>query len=215
MSFSDRIWLLLLVLGLIFASIHQTAVVLVWTLYELAKRPEELGALRSEYVTEADEEGKTALTYASLRNAERLDSFIREVMRTKGDTLSTIRQTTAEAPLGKYIIPAGSLVIPLATLAHENEEIHGEDAKQFVSDRWVGRYKPAVKVDPGYWPFGMGRWACPGRTLAIAEIKLFMLILIMKCNPRLEGDSYQIVDPMNVTAVPPQGQFLLTQRKHI
>ncbi len=47
------------------------------------------------------------LTSASLKNAERLDSFIREVLRTKGDTLSTIRLTMRDVTLGGYTIPKG------------------------------------------------------------------------------------------------------------
>ena len=48
------------------------------------------------------------LTAASLREAHLLDSFIREVMRLKGDTISTMRYTTCDAPLGEYVIPKGA-----------------------------------------------------------------------------------------------------------
>lgn len=165
-----------------------SAVVIMWVLCELAKRPEYIQEFRADTFTETGEDGVQRLTYASLQNAERLDSFIREVMRTKGDTLSTVRQTVSDTALAGYVIPkgvihriisysilttifnvgAGSFVIPLATLANEDETHYGENAKMFVGDRWVGTGKPATMVSPNYFPFGLGRWACPGRGLAVA-----------------------------------------------
>ncbi|KAG7444134.1 cytochrome P450 [Guyanagaster necrorhizus] len=208
----DSLWILGLTLGLLFASIHQTAAVIVWVVFELAVRPESIPILRAELqdVLEVDEHsGKLVLTNASLKNAERLDSFIREVMRTKGDTLSTIRLTLRDVTLGGYTIPKGQLVCPLATLSHRNPAYHGEDAEEFVSDRWVGQSKPAVMVSPTYWPFGLGRFACPGRALAVAEIKLAVFFLIGRAFPVLEGNKYEVVDPLNITSVPPVGRLLL------
>ncbi|KAK0185685.1 cytochrome P450 [Armillaria mellea] len=202
----DSLWILGLTLGLLFASIHQTAAVIIWVVFELAVRPEIIPTLRAELqdVLEVDEHsGKLVLTNASLKNAERLDSFIREVMRTKGDTLSTIRLTMRDVTLGGYTIPKGQLVCPLATLSHRNPAYHGEDAEEFVGDRWVGQGKPAVMVSPSYWPFGLGRFACPGRALAVAEIKLAVFFLIGRAFPSLEGDKYEVVDPLNITSVPP------------
>ncbi|KAL4257834.1 Cytochrome P450 superfamily protein [Pleurotus pulmonarius] len=208
-SLIDRIWILSVILGLIFASVHQTAVVIMWVLCELAKRPEFVHEFRTDTFTETGADGVQRLTYASLQNAERLDSFIREVMRTKGDTLSTVRQTVSDTALAGYVIPKGSFVIPLATLANEDESHYGENAKEFVGDRWVGTGKPATMVSPNYFPFGLGRWACPGRGLAVAEIKLFILSIIAHANLSLENGEYKVVDPLNVTSVAPEGRIFL------
>ncbi|KAG9225432.1 hypothetical protein CCMSSC00406_0002935 [Pleurotus cornucopiae] len=199
-SLIDRIWILSVILG---------AVVIMWVVCELAKRPEYIQEFRTDTFTETSEDGAQRLTYASLQNAERLDSFIREVMRTKGDTLSTVRQTVSDTALAGYVIPKGSFVIPLATLANEDENHYGENAKVFVGDRWVGTGKPATMVSPNYFPFGLGRWACPGRGLAVAEIKLFILSLIAHANLSLENGEYRVVDPLNVTSVAPKGRIFL------
>ncbi|KAG6868039.1 hypothetical protein C0993_008125, partial [Termitomyces sp. T159_Od127] len=137
----------------------------------MAVRREILSALRNELsnIIEIDSDnGKPTLTYASLRKAELLDSFVREVFRMKGDTLAIIRLTTRDVPLGNYIIPKGSFITPLATLSHENVDNWGEDADKFIGDRWVGTDKTAASISTSYWPFGLGRFACPGRYLAIA-----------------------------------------------
>lgn len=83
---------------------------MIWAILELARRPELLEGLREEIITEADVNGAQRLTYASIRNAERLDSFIREVMRTKGDTLSAVRHTTREVQIAGYKIPSGQSI---------------------------------------------------------------------------------------------------------
>ncbi|KAG6834458.1 hypothetical protein H0H93_009498, partial [Arthromyces matolae] len=100
-----------------------------------------------------------------------------------------------------------SLVTPFATLSHENPKNWGEDAKIFVSDRWVGTDKAAASISTGYWPFGLGRFACPGRFLAVAEIKLMVLNLISRADIFLDGGKYEVVDPLNTVAVPPRGQL--------
>ena len=83
-----------------------SASVAVWVLYELAARPELLPDLRAE-ILECLQTNCDAVTYDNLQDAVKLDSFIREVMRTKGDTLSTCRMTTTNVGLGNHIIPKG------------------------------------------------------------------------------------------------------------
>ncbi|KAG6909192.1 hypothetical protein DXG01_001706 [Tephrocybe rancida] len=210
-GFTESIWIIALTLGITFASIHQTSAVIVWVVYEMAVRKEVLPGLREELsrILEADPDtGKPTLTYNSLRNAELLDSFVREVLRMKGDTIAVFRLTTKDVPLGGYVIPKGSLVTPIATLSHENTKNWGDDANKFIGDRWVGTDKTAASISASYWPFGLGRFACPGRILAIAEIKLMVLTLISRVDISMEGGKYEIVDPLNTVAVPPRGQLL-------
>lgn len=58
-------------------------------------------------VAETAPDGSHQLSYESLRKAQYLDSFIREVLRLKGDTLVTCRQTVQDTPMGDYVIPKG------------------------------------------------------------------------------------------------------------
>lgn len=73
------------------------------------------------------------------------------------------------------ITTTGSLVTPVATQSHESHENWGEDACKFIGDRWVGTGKTAISISTAYWPFGLGRFACPGRALAIAGLTQFFL----------------------------------------
>ena len=81
----------------------------------------------------------------------------------------------------------GSLVCPLTTLSHESRAIHGDDASEFNPHRW-DKGPAASTPGPGYLPFGFGRWACPGRVLAV-------------CGMALLGNSY-------LAALRPMSNFL-------
>ena len=82
---------------------------MVWVLCEIALRPD----FQDEILEETQhilKNGVDNLTHDNLKDAVRTDSFIREVMRSKGDTFSTVRMATKDVQLGPYIIPKGQSV---------------------------------------------------------------------------------------------------------
>jgi hypothetical protein len=70
--------------------------------------------------------------------------------------LVSLRKTTRSLSQ-LYDTPPGSFVTPLVTRSHMNEEYYGNNAKEFIGDRWVGMEKPAVMVSHSYLPWGLGR----------------------------------------------------------
>lgn len=83
---------------------------MVWVLCELALRPEAQQDVLDE-VQHFLRKGQDNLTHEDLKTAVRTDSFIREVMRTKGDTFSTVRMAVKDVQLGQYNIPKGRSII--------------------------------------------------------------------------------------------------------
>lgn len=79
---------------------------MVWVLCEIALRPDMQEEIHDE-VQSFLKNGPESLTHSDLQNASLTDSFLREVMRTKGDTFSTVRMAMNDVPLGKYIVPKG------------------------------------------------------------------------------------------------------------
>jgi cytochrome P450 len=97
-----------------------SASIAVWIIYQLAAHPEYIPLIRDEMHALVDvpsssstpssldsTEHSCTITYDALQRATVLDSFIREVMRTKGDTLSTARMTTRDVAIAGYTIPRG------------------------------------------------------------------------------------------------------------
>ncbi|KAI0756132.1 cytochrome P450 [Daedaleopsis nitida] len=181
-----------------------------WVLCQLATRPEYLAPLRDELsqVLEEDDEGKLRLTAQSLREARLMDSFIREVMRLKGDTISTMRYTTCDVPLGEVIVPKGYLVTAMSTTVHENPEVFGETPREFHGFQWAEIGKEAVMTGPAHIVFGLGRFACPGRVLAVNEIKLIVMSLIARSTPTLLEGKFEVSDPLNTVTQPPKGTLV-------
>lgn len=205
-----RIYIAVVLLCLIFASVHTTTVVSQWVLFYLAAYPEYIGPLREELlrIREEDETGALHLTAASLREAHLMDSFIREVMRLKGDTISTMRYTTCDAPLGEYVIPKGSFVTPMSSTVHENPAVFGDEPTTFKGFQWADHNKDAAMTGSAHIVFGLGRFACPGRVLAINEIKLIVLGLIGRATPTLPEGRFEVSDPLNTVTQPPKGTLL-------
>lgn len=93
----------------------------VWVLFELANRPAYIDLLREEMRDLSSDNENIApdgtFTLTGLRNAIRLDSFIREVMRTKNDTLNAFRETTEDTQLDGLTLPKGApLIMPCCSL---------------------------------------------------------------------------------------------------
>ena len=70
-----------------------------------------MDALRDEMYSCATINSKSnalKFSYGALQDATLLDSFIREVLRTKGDTLSVCRKTTEDVLVAGKTIPKGT-----------------------------------------------------------------------------------------------------------
>ncbi|KAK9761687.1 hypothetical protein K7432_013220 [Basidiobolus ranarum] len=75
------------------------------------------------------------------------------------------------------IIPKGQTVICNLHSAHFNEA-QGENPLEFQPWRFVGQPKTATRVGSDYLPFGVGQRSCPGRYLAIQEIKTVVCMIV-------------------------------------
>ena len=115
---------------ILFSSVHQTWVhtsvsntgldinslwfrvtIMVWVTYYLALRPDCQAALRDEINSLSDstnnEYNASKIGYLELRKAALADSFIREVLRMKGDSVNVVRSSIRDVELGGYTIPKG------------------------------------------------------------------------------------------------------------
>lgn len=216
LTFLNFVWCSIVCLGIIFASIHQTAVVAVWCVMNLVKRQEQyLSEIREEIKEniQVDDLGNSCLSIEALRNLTKMDSFIREVMRTKGDTFAPVRYTTRDVQVGKFVIPKNSLCAPYVKRTHEHADHYGAKGTDFDGLQWHEQSVPAVQGSHDFISFGLGRWACPGRHLAIAEIKIILISLFDKFDVQLKTGDFATPDPMNATSVAPEGIVLVSQRK--
>lgn len=91
--------------------IHNRVTIVVWVTYYLALRPESQEAIRkeSQFVVEssASDSGTSFPSQKTMKQAVFVDSFVREVLRMKGDSVNLVRESIRDVELGGYIIPKG------------------------------------------------------------------------------------------------------------
>jgi hypothetical protein len=203
---------LILCVGIIFASIHQTVVAGSWILIKLAQKQDEyLPAIRAEW--ESVNPPGEHLTVKKLSQLTLLDSFIREVLRTKGDTWGPVRQTTQPVRVGPYVLPKNAMCIVLISRAHQHPDNYGDAGTVFDGFQWQKQERAAVQGNPEFLTFGLGRWACPGRQLAIHEIKIVLYMFFSQFDIKLKANAFHVRNTINTTSVAPEATLLLRRRQ--
>jgi len=169
-----------------FAGIHTTALTTTQVLYRLLANPEYLEPLREEVDAVIREDGWTK---AGMDKMYKIDSFLRETQRLDG---------LAVLPMNRLVmrpftfsngvtVPAGTIVSIPASSTHTDERIYSnpnefdgfrfEKLRKIEQDTTSGRYQ-SVAASSEYLAFGVGRNACPGRFLAVNQVKgLFAYIV--------------------------------------
>ena len=124
--------------------------------------------------------------FGSLDRFAYLDASVDEAMRIKPVAPFLGLETNRDVVIGDVLVPARTPVLIMTRLAGmDPADFPAPEA--FRPERWLGG-KRAAGDDPArkLFPFGGGPRFCPGRYLALAEIKMAMS-MTMK-NFRLEPD---------------------------
>lgn len=114
-----------------------------------------------------------------------LNSTYNEILRVVSSTVSVrvVDETTPN--IGGYTLHAGAKVFCPARPLQTSTELWGDDARQFVPDRFV--HRPNNGDGSKMRPFGGGPTLCPGRHFASAEIKAFVAGALMRFDFHFDG----------------------------
>jgi cytochrome P450 len=166
---------------MIFRGTDTVAIVMEWTLARLvlhrdiqAKVHEELDRVvgESRRVSESD-----------IPNLEYLQAVVKEVLRMHppGPLLSWARLATHDVVVGGHLIPAGTTaMVNMWAITHDEE--NWKKPHTFCPGRFLpaagGEEVNIMGVDLRLAPFGSGRRVCPGKTLGLATINLWLARLL-------------------------------------
>ncbi|GKT82131.1 bifunctional p-450:NADPH-P450 reductase [Colletotrichum tofieldiae] len=105
---------------------------------------------------------------------------------------------------GRYVLPAGELVIVLLARSHLDPKVHGDDVEQFNPDRMLGENFNQLNRDfPHFWkPFGNGARACIGRPFAWQEALLVTTMLLQNFDFVLDDPNYSLAVKQTLTVKP-------------
>jgi cytochrome P450 len=166
------------VLTLLLAGEDTTANTVAWMIHLLWRNPAALARATAEVRQFVGD--PATLTIDQLAQLDFVEACAHETMRLKPVAplmpLQTLRQTT----VGDVQVPAGTVVISL--LRRDSvSETHLPNAAAFEPQRWLAEGGPAQQASSAKrisMPFGAGPRICPGRYLALLEMKMAMAVLL-------------------------------------
>jgi cytochrome P450 len=151
-----------------------TANTLAWMLYLLSRNRWALERATAE-VRRALGEDRVPARIEQLEQLEFVEACAHETMRLKPVAPILPQQAARDTTLGGIAIPAGTLCIFLMR-APALDERHFAHPLAFDPDRWIS--EDAMGAKRTSMPFGAGPRMCPGRYLALLEIKMAMATLL-------------------------------------
>lgn len=163
-----------IILIFIFVGVHTTSMAATQVIYQLIKHPEYIEELLQEQKDIIGDKDTSSYTPAAYRQMVKLDSFIRETMRTRNTGIGlphkNITQNDIVLKSGAIIHPGESVYINMYHIHMDESNQHMENTEEFQGFRFVGKDKTVTKPSNDFMSFGIGRNACPGRWFAIQQI---------------------------------------------
>jgi cytochrome P450/nitrite reductase/ring-hydroxylating ferredoxin subunit len=152
-----------------------TANSLAWTIYFLVKYPEIQARLREEI--QGVLAGEPLSNINEVRAIPYLDGVIHESMRLKPVAPINVLEANAEFSTGELSFNKGDYVVILTRMMAMNEADFA-DAGTFNPERWLADKSENQVNQRAFTPFGSGPRLCPGRNLALLEIKLVLVMIL-------------------------------------
>jgi cytochrome P450 len=165
------------VLTMLVAGEDTTAYTLAWMIHFLTEHPD----IQMHMQQETDTVLSHATMLCDFQDHERLryiEAATYETLRLKAVVPVLLLEANHAVELGGVRIPAGTAIF-LLTRQSGLGELAFESASQFQPERWLASHEGA-KVghnSRAFVPFGVGPRSCPGRNLALLEVKSVMAML--------------------------------------
>ncbi len=164
------------VLTMLLAGEDTTANSLAWAMYFLAKYPQVQHTLRRE-VKDVVGEGVLDI-FEQTRQLPYLDALINETMRLKPVAPINILEANRPVDIGGLSFRKGESAVVL-TRALAMGAADYPEAELFKPERWLRDNGQRGVANPrSFMPFGSGPRLCPGRSLALLEMKMVLAMVV-------------------------------------
>ncbi|RHZ85947.1 hypothetical protein Glove_58g60 [Diversispora epigaea] len=199
---------------IVVVSIHTTSRHITFALYDFAGRPELWDDIYEEQVR-IDKECIGELSPQHINKMVKLDSFVRESLRTFDSALIPLPHKCLESYTFKngMSIPKGRIVQTYLMDIHYNTTAYGPEPRSFLPYHGLENNFSASKIDKNYLIFGSGKHACPGRFLAVNEIKIGMHKLILNYHIKTPSGKIEEKIHFGPFVSPPVSGLIFENRK--
>lgn len=199
-------------LTMLLAGEDTTANSLAWAVHELADCPEAVAALRAEADEHLGDEPfpRSTAVANQLRYA---DAVTQETLRLRSVAPLIILTAREDVVIDDLAIAAGTTLFCVANAAGLSED-HVAGAERFRPERWLEDDIEAYK-QVGHVPFGSGPRICPGRSLALLEMRLVLAALYKNFDVERVGGRDQVAENFSFTMEPEGLRVRLRERADV
>lgn len=178
-----------------------TANTLVWAVHHLCGAPDTVARLRAEVdgmlgpsPVARDIETANHLAFAG--------AVANEAMRLRPVAPLFFLEANRDVVIGDVSIPRGTWV-SLLMRPPATDDRHFEQAAAFRPERWLDEGPARVAHEPSaHMPFGSGPRICPGRTLALLEMKMVLSMLFGAFDVERVGEAGDVRELFAFTMAP-------------
>jgi len=162
------------VFTMLLAGEDTTANTLAWMIYLLSRTPTAMAKAVAEARKAVDADG-VLRRFEQTSDLPYLEACASEAMRLRPVVPLIFSQVMRDTEVADIAVPAGTIVC-LVMRAGAVDAEHFPDPQSFEPERWLATDNAAAKRVS--LPFGGGPRLCPGRYLALLEIKMVMAMLL-------------------------------------
>jgi cytochrome P450 len=188
-----------------------TAYALAWAVHHLCDTPGAVTRLRAEADTHAGPGSVAGEIEVSNRLAW-AGAVANEAMRLRPVAPLLFLEAMEDVVVGDLAVPVRAW-LTLLTRPPAVDGRHFVDPHAFRPERWIEDERPAGPHDPSaHIPFGSGPRICPGRTLALLEMKMVLAMLYGSFDVQRVGDAGDTKELFEFTMSPTQLNVRLHSR---
>ena len=164
-----------ILLTVLFAGQHTSAVLATWTGLELMAAPTYVARLRDE-IEEVYAQGEE-LSLASLKRQTVMENAVRECERLHPPLILLVRKVLKPLRFGDYDVPTGALAMVSPAVSHRLPDVFA-DPERFHPDRFAPPASEDRQHRYALIGFGGGKHLCMGKHFAIAQLKAIWTVLL-------------------------------------
>ena len=191
-----------------------TAYTLVWAIHHLCDTPNAVSRLRAE--VDAKRTGDAAPNDIETANGLAYAGAVaNEAMRLRPVAPTIVLEANRDVVIGDVAVPKGTW-LSLHTRSPAVDERNFSDPLAFRPERWLDGAAPGGAHEPrAHIPFGSGPRICPGRTLALLEMKLVLAMLFGDFEVERVGDGADVQEIFAFTMAPVGVRVRLRRRADV
>ncbi|CAG8536097.1 9835_t:CDS:2 [Paraglomus occultum] len=163
--------------------IDTTANLSCYIVYFVIKHPKVKARLRQEFETVLGTDLSRPIKYEDLNKLVYTDAVIKEAARLMPPFSLNLRTPEEDDVIGGYPIKKGEQVVICNLGIHRNSK-HWSNSETFDPDRFLEPKNLDIAKN-SFMMFGGGVRTCPGRQLAMTELKIIIAMIFRKYDPEL------------------------------